>query len=318
MDTRTACTLAPRTRSTTSRVYDLRLSWASDSSCRQLTHSPLACFAHAPNRCAHAHGVSSRVRTKYLRLAHRAQVVERLHRTRGGSGAAQLGEDRVWLQRRRPADLESRRYLQLLRRVHPRRRTRPRRLRACRRRRVRRRHHARFRWPGRRRALALLARVLACSPLAEPPPPPSGAPAPPDALTIADAAAFAAAAATRAITFVWRASSRSSLTTRATSAPMSSGGALSRERRRSAASPRRSNSSTKSRLPRSSVSVQSTAHAWRASSARPNDGSRDGTPPPAARCASCSKSPSASMPAAMSAAALSSVVVPHLPTATLP
>eukprot|EP00965_Chrysotila_dentata_P054641 1814156-Pleurochrysis_carterae.AAC.1 len=65
-------------------------------------------------------------------------------------------------------------------------------------------------------------------------------------------------------------------------------------------------------------SVPSPAHACLASSVRPKDGSAAVGPPPAAQCASCSRSPSAAIAAAMSAAALSPVVCPHLPTATCP
>eukprot|EP00965_Chrysotila_dentata_P166175 5486585-Pleurochrysis_carterae.AAC.1 len=49
-----------------------------------------------------------------------------------------------------------------------------------------------------------------------------------------------------------------------------------------------------------------------------NDGSAASTPPPAAQCASCRRSPSAATAAAMSAGAMSPTVTPQRPTEICP
>eukprot|EP00965_Chrysotila_dentata_P055412 1838446-Pleurochrysis_carterae.AAC.1 len=99
---------------------------------------------------------------------------------------------------------------------------------------------------------------------------------------------------------------------------MSSAGDRGRVRRRVAARLSRPNASSNSFTPLSSAMVPSPTHAWRASSARWNDGSAAATPPPAAQRASCSRSPRAAAAAAMSTGAMSPVVTPQRPTAICP
>eukprot|EP00965_Chrysotila_dentata_P111350 3681374-Pleurochrysis_carterae.AAC.1 len=89
----------------------------------------------------------------------------------------------------------------------------------------------------------------------------------------AASAALVASCDVRTTTSVRRAASRSLSRTPFTTAPKSRGGAPDRVRRRSAARDTRRNTSRNNSSPRSCASEPSPAHACRASSPSPNEGS---------------------------------------------